>query len=151
MACDSSLRIRSSHPPMSYEEDASSWAVSLFDSLESQTRVRKRILVAAGAALATVIMWTVHLMNTDLLAALVDLDSWAKLFLAVLLAPPFVLAFVVGTFIYPQPVEPKTKEAHGPMSTYFYQERSSRRWKRLMAAGLVAGLNFVLMIATSGM
>ena len=136
---------------MSYEEEASSWALSLFDSLESQTRVKRRILVAAGAALATVIMWAVHLMNPDLLTALIDLDNWAKLLLGVLLAPPFVLAFVVGSFIYPQPVEPKTKEAVGPMSTYFYQERSSRRWKRLIAAGLVAGLNLVLMIATSGM
>src|SRR5688572_177467 len=58
----------------------------------------------------------------------------------VVLAPPFVLAFTAGSFIYPQPVEPKTKDQVGPTSTYFYQERSSRRWKLLIFAGLIAAV-----------
>jgi hypothetical protein len=135
---------------MSFEEDASSWALSLFDSLESHTQTRKRIVVAAGAALVTIVMWTVHLLNPDVFAFFLNVDSWSKIILGVLFAPPFVLAFVVGSFIYPQPVEPQMQDRTGLMSTYFYKERSSKRWKLLIVAAFIAALNFLLMLVTSG-
>lgn len=139
------------HPPMSYEEQASSWALSLFDTLESSANIKTRILAAAGAGLITSAIWIGHLLNPDVFAYFLQVDGWSKLVLGFLLAPPFVLAFIVGSFVYPQPDQPKTRDEVGPMSTYFYQERSSRRWKLLIAAGLVAAVNFVLMLVTSGL
>lgn len=136
---------------MSLDEQTSSWALSLFDTLESNGHKRTRIFAAAGAAVVTLVLWIVHLLNPDLLAELLQLEGLAKLPLAFLLAPPFVVAFVVGSFIYTQPIEPKSKDQVGIMSTYFYQERSSRRWKLLIAAGIIAAVNFILMLITSGM
>ena len=136
---------------MSLEEHASSWALSLFDTLDSGGGKRTRIFAAAVAAVVTLILWIVHLLNPELLAEFLQVDGLAKLPLGFLLAPPFVLAFTVGSFIYPQPIEPKSKDQVGLMSTYFYQERSSRRWKLLIVAALIAAVNFVLMLITSGM
>ena len=135
---------------MSLEEQASSWALSLFDTLESNNHKRTRVYAAVGAAAVTLFVWIAHLLNPEVFASLLEIDGWLKLFLGFLLAPPFVLAFTVGSFIYPQPVEPKSKDEVGLMSTYFYQERSSRRWKLLIAAGIVAAVNFVAMFVTTG-
>jgi hypothetical protein len=44
----------------------------------------------------------------------------------------------------------KDKFEIGIQSTYFYQERSSRRWKLLIAAGVVAAVNLVAMFVASG-
>lgn len=136
---------------MSLEEQASSLALSLFDTLESNNHKRTRVFAAVSGAVVTLVVWIVHLLDPEIFASFVQNRGWAKLFLGFLLAPPFVLAFTVGSFIYPQPDDPKSKDEVGPMSTYFYQERSSRRWKLLIAAGLIAAVNFVSMMVTSGM
>lgn len=103
-----------------------------------------------GGGVVTLLVWIVHLLNPEIFVSLFQINSWATLSLGLLLAPPFVLAFAVGSFIYPQPVEPKSKDQVGPMSAYFYQERSSRRWKLLIAAALVAAVNFMAMLIASG-
>ena len=135
---------------MSLEERATSSALSLVDALESPAHNGVRYFTAAAGALVTIGMWIVHLNYIDIISFFVELDSWAKLLLGVVLAPPFVVAFAIGCFIYPQPIEPKSGDEFGPMSTYFYQERASRRRKVLIGAGLVAAVNFVLMLAMSG-
>lgn len=135
---------------MSLEEQASSWALSLFDTLESQSHRRTRIFTAVGGAVVTVVVWIAHLLNPEIFAYFFQSRGWAKLILGFLLAPPFVVAFTAGSFVYPQPIEPKSRDEVGLMSTYFYQERSSRRWKLLIVAGIVAAVNFILMIITSG-
>ena len=136
---------------MSLEEQASSTALSLFDTLESNNHKRTRVFMAAGAAVVTLVVWIAHLFNPEVFAYFLQSKGWAKLFLGFLLAPPFVLAFTAGSFIYPQPDEPDSKDEVGPMSTYFYQERSSRRWKLLIAAGLIAAVNLVAMVIASGL
>lgn len=136
---------------MSLEEEASSWALSLFDTLESNSHRRTRLYAAVGAGVVTILVWIAHLLNPEIFTSLLELDSWLKLLVGFLLAPPFVLAFTVGSFIYPQPIEPKSKDQVGLMSTYFYQERSSRRWKLLIAAGVVAAVNLVAMFVATGM
>jgi hypothetical protein len=135
---------------MSLEEQANSWALSLFDTLESQSHRRTRILTAIGGAAVTLIVWIAHLLNPEIFASVFENKGWAKLFLGFLLAPPFVLAFTIGSFIYPQPIQPRSADEVGSMSTYFYQDRSSRRWKLVIGAALVAAVNFVLMLITSG-
>ena len=136
---------------MALEERASSLALSLVDILESNDHTRTRVYAAAGGALVTIVMWIVHLTWPEVFAFLFQIESWAKLALGAALAPPFVTALALGPFIYRQPVEPVSSEQAGPMSTYFYQERSSRRWKLLVVAGIVAALNFLLMLITAGM
>ena len=135
---------------MSLEEQASSSALSLFDTLESNNHKRTRVFIAVGATVITLVVWIAHLRNPEIFAYFLQSKGWAKLLLGFLLAPPFALAFSVGSFIYPQPDEPDSKDEVGPMSTYFYQERSSRRSKLLIAAGIVAAMNFVAMLVMSG-
>ena len=131
---------------MSFEEKATSSALSLLDALESPAHTRVRVFAAAGAALVTICIWIIHLNYLDLFSFFGEIEGWAKLLLGFLLAPPFVVAFTIGCFIYPPPIEPKSGDEFGPMSTYFYQERASRRWKLLIVAALVAAMNFVLML-----
>lgn len=134
---------------MSVEEKAESWAVSLFDALESNTHTTVRVYLAAGGALVTIGMWVVHLLYPEIFKFFFESDDWLKLFFGVVLVPPFVLAFTVGSFIYRQPVEPDKTDVSGPMSGYFYQERASRRWKLIIGAALIAAVNFVLMLVTA--
>ena len=134
---------------MSVEEKAGSWALSWFDALESNTHTRIRIYTAAGAALVTIGMWVVHLLYPGIFTFFFESDDWLKLFFGVALAPPFVVAFTVGSFVYPQPIEPVKTDVTGPMSAYFYRERASRRWKLVSAAALIAAVNFVLMLVTA--
>lgn len=137
------------HPSMSVEEQATSSALSLVDALESPAHTGVRFFAAAAGTLVTIGMWIVHLYYLDIFDFFIQIDGWAKLLLGLVLAPPFVVAFAIGCFIYPQPVEPKNGDEVGPMSTYFYQQRASRRWKLLIGAALVDAVNFVLMLAMS--
>jgi len=134
---------------MSVEEKAESWALSLFDALESNTHTKVRIYMAAGGALVTIAIWVVHLLYPGIFKFFFETDDWLKLFFGVVLAPPFVVAFTVGSFIYRQPTEPEKADASGPMSAYFYRERASRRWKLIIGAALIATMNFVLMLMTA--
>ena len=134
---------------MSIEKKAESWAVSKFDALESNTYTRSRAYVAAGATLVTIGMWVVHLLYPGIFKYFFESDDWLKLFFGVVLVPPFVLAFTVGSFIYRQPAETETSDVSGPMSGYLYRERASRRWKLIIASGLIAAVNFVLMLVTA--
>src|ERR1051325_3978210 len=93
---------------MPFEQRATSWAVSLFDALESETKARK--IAAVGATLATIVMWVVHLIHPEIFNTLIQEDDWAKLFLGFVLAPPFVAAFSIGSFIYRQALEPAKNE-----------------------------------------
>jgi hypothetical protein len=136
---------------MTLEERATSSALSLVDALESPTHSGVRFLAAAAGALVTIGMWIVHLYYLDIVSFFAEIDSWAKLLLGLVLAPPFVVAYAIGCFIYPQPIEPKNGDEFGPMSTYFYQERASKRRTLLIVAALIAGLNLVLMFIASGL
>ena len=133
---------------MPFEQRATSWAVSLFDALESPAQTRGRKIAAIGATLVTIVMWVVHLIYPEIFRTLIQEDDWAKLFLGFLLAPPFVAAFAIGSFIYRQGLEPAKNES-GPMSGYFYQESANKRWKLLIAAGIIAAVNFLLMLIVS--
>jgi len=135
---------------MSFEERASSWALSLVDLLESNAETRVRALAAAGATLVTIIMWIAHLTYPGIFTFFLEQDSWAKLFLGFVLAPPFVVAYTIGSFIFPERSDPIETDEAGPMSGYFYQEKRSRSWKLLIAAAMIAALNFLLMFVTSG-
>jgi len=132
---------------MSLEERGESWALSLVDALESPAHKNVRFGAGAAATVVTICMWIVHLNYPEILGFFFQLDDWAKLIIGVLLAPPFVVAFTVITIVLPQPIE--TNET-GPMSGYFYQERSGRRWRIFIGAGLFAALNLILMLVTSG-
>jgi len=134
---------------MSVEKRANSWALSLVDTLESPANPNVRLGAAAGAAVVTALMWIVHLTYLDIFAVFMELDSWAKLCLGFALAPPFVLAFAVGSFLYRAPVESVKTNEVGPMSTYFYQDRANKRRKLLIGAAIFAALNLVLMFITS--
>ena len=81
-------------------------------------------------------------------SSIIQEESVSKLLVGFLLAPPFVVAFSIGSFISPQVHKPVEDES-GPMSGYFYRERADKKYRVLICAGLIAGLNLVLMIATS--
>src|SRR5262245_14378376 len=99
---------------MPFEKRATSWAVSLFDALESPAQTKGRIYAAVGGVLVTIVMWVVHLTHPEIFDSLIQDDNWGKLFLGFVLAPPFVAAFSVGSFIYRRGIEPVRNES-GPM------------------------------------
>jgi len=134
---------------MSFEERANSWALSLVDALESDPNHKVRVFGAAGGLLLTIGMWVVHLAYPNIFRFFIEVDDWAKLFLGFVLAPPFLVAFSIGSLIYSEPREPNKADESGPMSTYFYQESAMKKWKVLVVAGIVTGLNFVLMLVVS--
>jgi hypothetical protein len=134
---------------MPFEQRATSRAVSLIDALESPDQSKGRILAAVGGALVTIVMWVVHLMYPEIFSTLIQDDGWGKLFLGFVLAPPFVFAFAVGSFIYREGIE-QVKHESGPMSGYFYRENANKRWKLFIVAGIITALNFLLMLITSG-
>ena len=136
---------------MAFEDRANSWALSVVDILESHEHARTRVCVAAVGALVTIVVWAVHLTYPEVFTFFLEMDSWGKFAVAFVLAPPFVVSLGVGSFVYPQPPEPASTEQTGPMSAFFYQERASRRWKLLIAAAIVAAVNFLLMFVTAGM
>jgi hypothetical protein len=107
-----------------------------------------RTLVAAGAMLVTIGMWLVHLTYPEIFQTLLQEKSVSKLLIGFVLAPPFVVAFSIGSFIAPQ-VRKAVEDESGPMSGYFYRERVDKKYRVLICAGLFAGVNLVLMIATS--
>lgn len=134
---------------MALEERASSAALSLVDILESNEHSRTRLYVAAGAALATIVMWVVHVTYPEVFTFFIDVDGWAKLALGVVLAPPFLVGLGAGSFLFPQAIKPTSTVESGPMSTFFYQEQASRRWKILIGAGALAAVNLLLMFITA--
>ena len=107
-----------------------------------------RIVVTAGAMLVTIGMWLLHLTHPEIFQTLIQEDSVGKLLVGFVLAPPFVVSFCIGSFICPEAHETVKDEA-GPMSGYFYRERANKKYWILIAAGLIAGLNLLLMIVTS--
>jgi len=133
---------------MPFEKRATSWAVSLFDTLESPAQPKPRIYAAVGGALVTIAMWVVHLIFPEIFKTLIQEDDWSKLFLGFVLAPPFVAAFSIGSFIYRQGIEP-VKHESGPMSGYFYRETANKRWKLFIVAGIITAVNFLLMMIAS--
>jgi hypothetical protein len=133
---------------MPLEERATSWALSLFDALESPTQTKGRVLAAAAGTFVTIGMWAVHLSYPEIFSTLLQSDDWAKLLLGCVLAPPFAVAFSVGAFIYRPAIE-RVKNESGPMSGYFYQQKENKRWRLLIIAGIVAALNFLLMMVTA--
>ena len=134
----------------SFDEEGTSWALSALDAMETNTRRKTRVLWVAGGMLATIAIWVAHWMYPYVLEDLVELQN-KLVFLAVfavVLAPPFVVAYNIGCILFPN-VNAPVKDDSGPMSGYFYQERSDRKWKLFLGAALIAAANLVLMALTS--
>src|ERR1041385_6086245 len=100
---------------MSFEEQASSSALSLIDALESPAHRTTRVFAAVAGALVTIAIWIVHLYYFDLFSVFLQMRGWGKLLLGIFIAPPFVVAFTVASFIYPPAVE--STDEPGLMST----------------------------------
>ena len=135
---------------MSYfDRVATSWMSSSFEALDN-SRTKVRVLVAAGGLVATIVLWVVHLSYPYIVREALERDSkMITLTLFVItVAPPFAVAFGLGSLIARKATEPIADES-GPMSGYFYREKANAEWKLAMVAGFIGGLNFLLMFITS--
>jgi hypothetical protein len=133
---------------MSVEENVTSRVLSTLQSLESDGQKRIRIAGIAVGVLVTIGMWIVHLSFPELFQLLLSGRREIKLLAALVLIPPFVAGFSAGHLIWPSP-DGKASPEDGPMSGYFYRRSADTKWKIAIAAGLVAGANFLLMLITS--
>jgi hypothetical protein len=131
------------------QRHATSGMTSLFQALESNARTRIYVVVAAAGIVATIVLWVLHLSFPYVFMGLIERDSkllfWGLF--AVVVAPPFAVAFSIGTLIFRRTNEPVVAES-GPMSGYFYRERANREWKIAIVAGIFGGLNFLLTLIT---
>ena len=136
----------------SLDRSLTSWMVSWFQALEENPQRKTRIFAAIAGILVTIGMWLVHLTYPYIFQEVSDSQSnlafWC-LFAAVV-APPFVVGYSIGSLVCPEANDPASEES-GPMSGYFYRERANRKWRILIVAGMVGGLNFLLMLVTSDM
>lgn len=130
------------------ENRASSWLVSALNSLEGDAQNRIRVLAVVVGTLVTIVMWVVHWRYPYLFHRLLHARTEIKLLSALVLAPPFAAAFSIGHLINPQARQAVDTEA-GPMSAYFYRRSADKKWRIAIAAGIVAGVNFVLMFITA--
>ena len=135
----------------SLERRLNSWALSLFQALETNTQTKTRVLVVAGGVLATIGIWFVHLRYPSISQRVIDTDSRLLVLFSfgVVFAPPFAVAFSLVSCIWPRAKLPDEEES-GPMSGYFYRESANKRWKLFIVAGIITALNFLLMLITSG-
>ena len=133
-----------------FDRVATSWMSALFETLEDNNETRVRLLVAAGGLVATAVLWIVHLTVPSIAEQIFEADSkFAMLFLlAVTIAPPFAVAYSLGSLMTRRATEPAADES-GPMSGYFYREKANREWKLLIVAGIFGGLNFMLIVITT--
>jgi hypothetical protein len=131
------------------QRHASSGMSSLYEALESNTRTRIYVVVAAVGIVATIVLWILHLSFPHVVMALMERDSKLALFglFGVLVAPPFAVAFSLGSIIFRRTSQPVAADS-GPMSGYFYREQATREWKIAIVAGLFGGLNFLLTLIT---
>jgi len=131
------------------DRKAMSGMSSAFEALEANTQTRIYVLVAAVGAVATVVLWILHLRYPYVVPEVMGRDSkvlMLVLFVAVT-APPFAIVYSLGSIIGRRAGAP-AHEASGPMSGYFYRERANKEWKLVMIAGIVGGLNFLLIFIT---
>lgn len=136
---------------MSYfDRVATSWMSSLFETLEDNNQTRRRLLIAAGGVVGTVVVWIVHLSVPAIAEQIFEADSKvAVLFLfAVTIAPPFAVAYSLGSLMTRRATEPVADDS-GPMSGYFYREKANREWKLLIVAGIFGAINFMLIVITT--
>ena len=124
------------------------WLASLLSSsiaiLETDKRRHLLLLVALAGILGTIGLWWIHLSSPGLF----DKVSNNKISIVVIFAPPFFAALSFGHLMLPELKEGNEYES-GPMSGYFYREKSNKRWKIVIAAVMIGALNFILMALTS--
>jgi len=132
----------------SVEQRLTAWALSLVQALETYAEMRVRVLALVIGTVVTIIMWVGHITYPYVLQVLLDGEVELKFIAAFALAPPFTAAFSVGHLIFRQRGQTAEDES-GPMAAYFYRRSADRKWKIAIAAGIVAAINFILMVITS--
>lgn len=136
---------------MSYlDRKAMSGMSSAFQALEANTRTRINVLVAAVGVVATVVLWILHLRFPYVVPDVMGRDSKVLMLLlfAAVIAPPFCVVYSLGSIMGRRGGGAPAHEEAGPMSGYFYRERANKEWKLVIVAGIVGGLNFLLMVIT---
>lgn len=133
---------------MSLESRVNSLVLSTLNDLEAKRRNRMRLLAVLIGIGITIVMWIVHLNYPHLFFLLLSSRREIKFLAALVMVPPFATAFSLGYLIYPQANEPVGNES-GPMAGYFYRRSADRKWWIVIVAGIVAALNFLLMLITS--
>ncbi len=133
---------------MSLESRVNSFFLSTLNDLEGKPQNRMRLLAVVVGIAVTIVMWAVHLSYPHLFYLLLTSRREIKLLAVLVLVPPFVSAFSLGYLIYPQANEPVGNDS-GPMSGYFYRRSADRKWWIAFVAGVVAAVNFLLMLITS--
>ena len=104
--------------------------------------------MASVGAVATFVLWSFHLTYPSVFADAFLRGRISVIWLALVLAPPYVMAFGLCNLVFVKSVP--QSQASGPMSSYFYQQVSERKWKITVATGIAAVASFLLMLATVG-
>ena len=119
--------------------------ISIFESSEAGGR-KKRLLVATLGIIATICVWSFHLHYPSYLFN--SHGVFSKLVIVIILAPPFLTVLSLAQLLFPagslsEKIQP------GPLSTHLQREDSKRRWKIMIAAGMVSAANLLSMILLS--
>jgi hypothetical protein len=112
-----------------------------------QTNDRKQhLLMLTVGALATGVLWWIYFTRPDVFTGFSEGRvnvGW----LLIVAVPPFVMVFGFGSLICSKPRQGKVS---GPMKGYLDQQESDRKWKVMIAAGVAAAANLLLMLVMTG-
>src|SRR5262245_55040610 len=98
----------------------------VFQLLERSTRRRHQLFVALSGAVATLLMWWVHLTHPALFANEFLIGGVSKASFVIVLAPPFVMVFGLANAVFSK--APTDSGISAPMSGYFHVQASETKW-----------------------
>ena len=121
---------------------------NVFLVMESHDDRGHHIIISLVGAIATSILWWVHLKHHELFASRFIHGDFNKLWIVIVMAPPFVLTYGLGKLIFTGKAN-KPGDS-GPMSGYLSSVESETKWKVIVGAGIVAFINWLLMLIATG-
>ena len=71
----------------------------------------------------------------------------SEMLLLVVLAPPFIMVLGFCNVVFSR--RAARLRASGPMSSFAYLQESEKKWKIMLASGIGAATNFLLMFITA--
>ncbi len=117
-------------------------------ALESNAHGKSQFLVACVGAVATLVLWWVHLSHPPVFGDAFLRGRISPMWLLIALAPPFIMTFGLANMLLLKP--PSDTPTTGPMSGYLYQQESDKKWKIAVTSGIASAANLLLMFVTAG-
>lgn len=117
--------------------------ISILDLVEADGGKKRKLIIATLGIVATFSMWLLHRHYPSYLFK--SHGELSVLVIVVVLAPPFVTTLSVCQLLFPSDLI-SGKMKPGLLTAHIQREQANKRWKIMIAAGVVSAINLLLMI-----